>query len=477
MQAKNLPHEKPGKTSGQAIDAKVLSCRFNSALLCFEIFNKSQHKSVLRKSDENIICNEVRQTIFRNNPMFKSGSLGVAIVSDILSFPEGYAATNYIRLIGKGLIYAGARVQLLLPVFTEKPQAPLNVKDKGIYESIQFEYTTGTPVPPKNFFIRQCKKLRSMFMFPYRLIQLRQKCELDAVILYSRSYYQLLRLLWLRQITNVPVIVYMSEWSLAFSNRPPDRLKREKRFYEKALSSADGIIVISKFLENICRKEISKAGRQIPVLRMPIFVDPTKWSGIEPVKIEHQYLLYVANLNNYIDDALFLVDAFSKVKPKDCDMIIVGNSSEESLRRINKAASKADVGHRIHIKTNFISEKTLLSYYAGAIALLAPLRNDTQSLARFPFKIGDYLMSGRPVVSCSIGEVAEFLKDGETAFLSEPENADLFAEKMQEAIVSNKSEMIGRAGRRVAEQHFDYRNHGNTLCGLIKTSTVDIGNT
>lgn len=408
-------------------------------------------------------------TFFNQHHRNKSSSLGVVIVSDILSFPEGYAATNYIRLIGKGLIYAGARVQLLLPVFTEKPQAPLNVKGKGIYESIQFEYTTGTPVPPKNFFIRQCKKLRSMFMFPYRLLQLRKKGELDVLILYSRNYSYLLRLLMLSRILQVPLIVQIVEWSLAFVNRSRARQRSEKRFYKRAFSSADGIVVISRFLEERFAEARLYRDRVIPCLRMPILVDPEKWHEVLPTVSERPYLLYCGHLTHYVTDVIFLIEAFAELRSRVYNLLLVGFSSSESRQLIEDLSGKLGISEYVHIIEDFVPEEELLSLYAGASALLAPLQSNDESLARFPSKIGNYLMSSRPIVSCPVGEVREYLRDRETAFLSKPGSVTAFAEKIKEALTSDRRESIGKAGQQIAKRHFDYRAQGRRLHEFLST--------
>lgn len=403
----------------------------------------------------------------------KSGSLGVVIVSDILSFPEGYAATNYIRLIGKGLIYAGARVQLLLPVFTERPEAPLNVKGKGIRESIQFEYTTGMPVPPKDFFMRQCKKLRSMFMLPYRLLQLRKKGELDVLILYSRNYSHLLRLLILSRILHVPLIVQIVEWSLAFVDRSHARKRSERRFYKSAFSSANGIVVISRFLEERFAEARVYRDRVIPCLRMPILVDPEKWQGVLDAVSERPYLLYCGHISHYITDVIFIIEAFAELKSRVYNLLLVGFSSSESRQLIENVSSKLGISEYVHIIEDFVPEEQLLSLYAGASVLLAPLRNDVESLARFPFKIGYYLMSSRPVVSCTVGEVAEYLRDRETAFLSKPDSVSAFAEKIKEALTSDRRESIGKAGQQIAKRHFDYRAQGQRLHKFLSALAAD----
>ena len=52
----------------------------------------------------------------------------------------------------------------------------------------------------------------------------------------------------------------------------------------------------------------------------------------------------------------------------------------------------------------------LLDLYQDASVLLAPLFEDTRSIARFPTKIGEYLAAGRPVLTNAVGEVPEVLR-------------------------------------------------------------------
>ena len=89
---------------------------------------------------------------------------------------------------------------------------------------------------------------------------------------------------------------------------------------------------------------------------------------------------------------------------------------------------------------------------------------DTEaSRARFPSKLSDYLMAGRPVVSSCVGEVAEYLRDGESALLSAPDDARAFADKMRRALDDPHRETIAQRGQAVARESFDYRVQGRRL--------------
>ena len=118
--------------------------------------------------------------------------------------------------------------------------------------------------------------------------------------------------------------------------------------------------------------------------------------------------------------------------------------------------------------TGYVNREELLALYSNAQALLAPLEDDERSKARFPTKIGEYLVSGRPVITNSVGEVSRFLKDGETAFIAPPCDVEVFAQKIELALFDSKlSRRIGLAGRQVAEQNFHYSKQGERIVKFL----------
>ncbi len=72
-------------------------------------------------------------------------------------FPYCMAQTNRIIAMAKGLIHAGAEVDLVVTKATEWGM-PKNLEATGIYQGITYTYATGTPIRPKN-------TIRRAFMF------------------------------------------------------------------------------------------------------------------------------------------------------------------------------------------------------------------------------------------------------------------------------------------------------------------------
>ena len=398
--------------------------------------------------------------------------MNVVILGDLFKFPKGLATSNYVRLMAKGLVAAGDQVQVLVPLCTETAARPLNTESRGQVDGVSFEYTTGTPIVPSTWFRQKWVKARARLVTPWRLFDLRRRGLLDAMIFYGGAYSLLVRYTRLCRLLDVPFIVHMTEWRPAHTHRSAWEKQNCQRFHAGVFQRADAFIVISHYLEERVKEGAHQRKSPLPCLRMPILADPEVWQDVKPVVLPRPYLLYCANLDNYLNTVLFIIKAFSTVQLDGLDLVLVGKASPATRRRIWDAAQSVASEDSVQLRTEYVSDEDLRSLYTGAEALLAPLQNDIRSIARFPFKIADYLMSGRPIVSSMIGEVAQYLKDGESAYLSEPDSVESFVSKIREALTSEQQDSIGKAGQQVGRQVFDYR----VQCRRLHSFLCSLGN-
>jgi len=90
---------------------------------------------------------------------------------------------------------------------------------------------------------------------------------------------------------------------------------------------------------------------------------------------------------------------------------------------------------------------------AGADVLVLPRSLGEFSQAGFPNKLGEYLASGRPVVVTKVGDIPNYLVDGQSAFLVDPDDCDAFARALVSALTDPaQAEVIGARGQAVARQ-------------------------
>jgi glycosyltransferase involved in cell wall biosynthesis len=111
-----------------------------------------------------------------------------------------------------------------------------------------------------------------------------------------------------------------------------------------------------------------------------------------------------------------------------------------------------------------VDDRTLEASYRGATALLMPLWDDDRSRTRLPNKMGEYLATGRPIVTSKVGDLTDFLIDNVNAYLTDPGNEGDFAEKMMSILLDpRRADRIGAAGQQACLVHLDYRAHTGGL--------------
>jgi glycosyltransferase involved in cell wall biosynthesis len=285
-----------------------------------------------------------------------------------------------------------------------------------------------------------------------------------VVILYSRSSWQLRRARASCSLLRIPLIVQMVEWSCAFRDATSRERARAEVFYQQAFAEADAAIVISEYLQQKWETAQSHLGRSKPCWCLPILADPDKWTEVAAVTQKRPYFVFCGDLDHYYEDALFIVKALRVSGLPEHGLVMVRKASHGTKKALREASQ--DMQNRVRVLSDYLPEEDLMRLYAEACALLAPLPLDDQAQARFPSKLGDYLLSGTPVVTSSVGEVARYLNDRESAFLAEPGGPESFAGKMREAALSPLSPIVAANAKRLAMEAFDYRSQTAKLLGF-----------
>lgn len=387
-------------------------------------------------------------------------------ISGEFSFPYGMAAGRYVFLMTKGLVVQDADLFVLPLKATEIENDIRNHIASGCIDEINFKYATGSSIWKPNLFRRALLALyaefNSIFTVSYRALI----GKLDTLLYYGGSTYQFRKFSLLSKVFKYKLIAHIVEWDPELPGATIKQQKAAMIFFKSVLKFSDGIVVISNFLEEKIAKENHK---KIPLFRLPILVDTEAWANIETIRFDKPYILYCANLESYIEDVFFILRAFAELKDKSINLEMIGYAGESSLTAINKEIKMLKIEDRVMISSKFVDQMQLYKLFASADVLLAPMHDNNRSAARFPLKIADYLMSGRPVVSSNIGEVAATLKDGESAFLAKPDDIKDFAQKIEIALAHPDRLQIGLCGREIAHKNFDYKMNGKRLFEFIQS--------
>ncbi|HUT62106.1 MAG TPA: glycosyltransferase, partial [Phycisphaerae bacterium] len=233
---------------------------------------------------------------------------------------------------------------------------------------------------------------------------------------------------------------------------------------------ATGALVISAAIENNLAAVTRRLGRQPLVLRLPILVDLQRWRQDRSCRIREdinkkRHLVWCGDANGYRRDVEFLLRGISASRKRGCpyELVLVGPCTQDRRDQIISLARELEVEDSVVAK-GFVQDEDLTSIYRNATALALPMWRDDRSMTRFPTKLGEYLASQRPVITCDVGEVGALLKPAQAAYFYECGNGDAFAEQLQ-AIAADPGDAHARAakGLAIATHTLDYRNHSDTL--------------
>lgn len=379
-------------------------------------------------------------------------------------FPEGMAATNRVRLMGRALIDQNVEVGVLCTRVSERPGEVRNETASGVAEGIAYRYTTGSTTRSDRFVVRRLIEARGYVGAVLELARRRREGRLDCVYLaalpetWTPPVWLLLR--WLRSC-GVPVIIELNELPSEMTWLP-ERLSR----VVSHLDGASGAVAISGWLADWARSEAIRIDKPVRVVEVPIVVDMTEPPGL-PYPRGRPRLVYSAS-DEYWRTMTFILRALKVVweRHPDCELVVTG-MRPATVTKLLEQEGLADASERIKA-VGYVDRPRLLRLYGEATALLIPLFDDLRSRARFPTKIGEYLASRRPVVTTAVGEIERFFSDGETAFISPPGDPRAFAAKVVALLDDpDLARDVGEAGRRLADERFEFTRQGPPLRAFL----------
>lgn len=270
----------------------------------------------------------------------------------------------------------------------------------------------------------------------------------DKVMMFDVCFWDVLKMKkgvdYYYEVTECPEVIN-------FSSMPFDRSRKRYFSYCKKL---DGLIVISTELKKYFIEK-GVISNRIHIINM--VVDPKRFEGICKSSSE-KYIAYCGTASNNKDGVDQLIKAFGIFHKNytDYKLYIIGNTPSK-----NQANNNYELTEQLGLKnyvvfTGMISSKKMPEMLSGAQILALDRPDNVQAKYGFPTKLGEYLLSGRPVVVTRVGDIPSFLSDKESALLAQPNNPNNFAEKLAWACEHPKeADIVGENGKRVALEHFN----------------------
>lgn len=312
------------------------------------------------------------------------------------------------------------------------------------------------------------KNLFSIFLLPFKIFFSLKYFKVNGKnILYNYGYIQIqnLYIILIAKILGYKIVLDIVEDNraiLEYKNRWARFRIKSSLFFLKYLNFlVQGIIVINDHLYELLTKYYRSA-----ILKIPISIDISEFADSDK---QLNYNIFYGGSFGKKDGLSFLLSAFASISEKfpEAKLIITGNGSKRDLDVFNKDLIKIKNRNRILLKGYVTRSEYLNLLITSAVCCMTRIDSDF-ARAGFPFKLGEMLASGNPVICSRIGEIEKFLNHKSNALLVDPESESQIVDNIQ-FVFENRSisNIIGTKGKIVAFENFNLNQFKNQILNFF----------
>lgn len=384
-------------------------------------------------------------------------------------FPNGMAAVSRIKCYARAMVEGGLDVEVVVYRRTEVyGNKAYNTERQGCYEGVKFRYVPKTTLRGQyrlfrhyidkwdlrradHYLKRNIKKGDVLFLFLGKPIEVAMRF-MD--IAHKKGAY------CVRDLCELP-------YGTGAETEQAIRLR--KKTIEVQFPRIDGIISISDALLNLAKTYTLPTCKHI---KIPIMVDYKQYylpdkSG----ETDIPYIFHAGTLYEQKDGILGMIEAFGKAVNKmklPAMFISTGNLDNSPHKdKIRQFIAHYHLEEKLKFK-GFISEAELKDYLGKASLVIINKYRTQQNNYCFSTKLGEYLAAAKPVIVTRVGEAMNWLNDGQSAYIVEPENTDELADAIVRVFTNpDESRAIGLSGQEVCRKCFDYRNWSQPLVDFM----------
>ena len=383
-------------------------------------------------------------------------------------FPDGRAPENFVREMVKGIATITGEDKIQVIRFWGNRNGCNN--NTGI-ECVNYLFRK----PFTNELAKFFESFLQMINVPLFLIKIKFIKKSNVLILYGidRAYIiipmmffcKIFRIKCFRIITEI----YRAEDYAYYWWRKPlvYFYNLQLRYFDRYM---DGIIVLSKYLQNLC---VNNGVKEKNILLIPHFIDFRKRTKLHKISIIDNSVFNIVysgtiTSENGVKD---LVDAFILSKTKyslSAALTIMGKknsnlfteSDEKELRKYNI------------IFTGSLEREDIFTVMYNSDLLVNPRRKSILADSGFPTKIGEYFSTKIPVLSTSVGDLPTYFNHKRELFFSPPDNPEAMSDMIY-YIYLHKEErlLVGERGYLWGKENLDSLKNAQKLFQFINQYT------
>lgn len=388
-------------------------------------------------------------------------------VISIYPFPEGLAPTNRIKAYAKGLIQAGAKVNVVLPFPTDAfvSSPPLGL---GIIDGIHYEYTSGVCKSRYKLFralsiYSGYRKFKGFITSFVSLNKHNKVHKIDTVILSSDSLNLLIFYSLTSKIIGAKFVFIFDEYPIPIRHKLKSKIPLWKEFmYRLVLKNTDAYISISMNLKDYFCKLCNKKA-----FILSSVTDTDRFSKVKnDCLIEEEYLCYMGNMELSKDNVDLIIKSYANLPlkiQKRYKLYLYGSPSMSNKLKILNLIESLFLQKNVFFKGK-VSFEDVPQVLRNATVLLSSQPDTLRAHGGFPTKLGEYLLSGIPTLISDVGENSKFVRDGIEVFFAKPDSIEDYTNKL-EYIIENYSDAlyVAEQGKQYVKDSFSHIKQGEKL--------------
>jgi glycosyltransferase involved in cell wall biosynthesis len=379
------------------------------------------------------------------------------------TYPDSSAPANRVLSLAKGLKECNNDIEISI-VYPGDNKNKQNINIKGVYDGIPFKYYTISTSKPKNRILKTLIAIQGITVFFFIQLLKGHRNKPDIIISYSSSFLHIFTIYLLKKIRKIVILREYNEYpKFYFQNRHNIKLQRVK------YNLLDGFVFMTENIKNYFNN-VLKINKPSVIINMT--VDEERFRL--PQANRENILTLVGDIQGTKDGVDFLIKSFNKViqKHPKLKLLLVGPTNNLDLMQNKKQLIRQlNLENNVVFKGKVEREQIPLLLKKSKLLLLPRPQSDLAD-SGFPTKLGEYLMSTTPVIITDTGEIRNFLKDREDAFICESNNPKVFADEILFALENYEEALIiGKKGKITAQKHFSHRTQGLRLNTFLLSIT------
>ncbi len=247
------------------------------------------------------------------------------------------------------------------------------------------------------------------------------------------------------------------------------RIKSSLFFFKYSRNLADAMVGISDHLYKLSRTTTQD---KIPSYLIPITVNLRYFTNINTDTNKKELKIFYGGSFGKKDGLEYLVSAFDEVSKvhDNVQLILTGMGHKLDMDRIFSQIDKVQHKERILYKGFLSTEEYYKTLNECDIFCMTRVNSEFAN-AGFPFKLGEFLASGKAVVATSVGDVPNYLFNDINAMVIKPDSTEELIDALLLLIEDpEKRKVIGAEARKTAEKCFDSDTIGLKLLSIFQAA-------